>query len=178
MTRTLRATTLALAAALGLAGAGARAQDKAPATYQADVIGANGRPIGRILIRDGTNALILRLAIEAGGLAPGWHGLHLHAVGDCSDPGAFERSGPILNHDGNRHGLLNPEGPNEGDLPNVLANADGSVNAEVSSDTPLNGEGSLRDSNGSALIVHAGEDDHVSQPIGNAGARVACAVIK
>jgi Cu-Zn family superoxide dismutase len=36
----------------------------------------------------------------------------------------------------------------------------------------------LRDADGSALIVHANQDDHVSQPIGGAGARIACAVIK
>ena len=58
------------------------------------------------------------------------------------------------------------------------ANADGSVNAEVSSETPLTGEGGLRDGDGSALIIHANEDDHTSQPIGGAGPRIGCAVIK
>jgi Cu-Zn family superoxide dismutase len=52
------------------------------------------------------------------------------------------------------------------------------VNAEVSSETPLTGEGGLRDGDGSALIIHANEDDHTSQPIGGAGARIGCAVIK
>ena len=121
---------------------------------------------------------MLRLAIRAGGLAPGWHALQFHAVGDCSDAGTFERAKGHVNHDGGKHGFLNPEGPDEGDLPNVYANPDGSANAEVWTDTPLNGEGGLRDRDGSALIVHAGEDDHTTQPIGNAGARVACTVIK
>jgi Cu-Zn family superoxide dismutase len=66
-----------------------------------------------------------------------------------------------------------------GDLPNIYANADGSVNAELSSESiVLGGEEGLRDKDGSALVIHAGEDDHASQPIGNAGARVACSVIK
>jgi Cu/Zn superoxide dismutase len=78
-----------------------------------------------------------------------------------------------------QHGLLNPEGPEEGDLPNIHAAADGSANAELSSESiMLMGPQGLKDSDGSALVIHASEDDHLSQPIGNAGARVACAVIK
>lgn len=183
MTRRLFATTLALAlgagyaplaSAQGASGAGTAT----PQTYEADITGNDGKPIGKIAIRDGANALVMRVTIQPGGLPPGWHGIHFHAVGDCSDPGKFERSKAHVNHDSSKHGLLNAEGPDEGDLPNVYANPDGSVNAEVSSDTPLTGEGGLRDSDGSALIVHANEDDHQTQPIGNAGARVACAVIK
>jgi Cu-Zn family superoxide dismutase len=53
------------------------------------------------------------------------------------------------------------------------------VNAEVSSESvAVTGEEGLRDKDGSALVIHANEDDHTSQPIGNAGPRVACAVIK
>ncbi len=179
MTRTLFATTLALALNGGYAPqALAQGAVAAPQTYEADIVGDEGKPIGRIAIRDGANALVLRVTIQAGGLTPGWHGLHFHAVGDCSDTAKFERAKAHVNHDNAKHGLLNPDGPDEGDLPNVYANADGSVNAEVTSDTPLTGEGALRDSDGSALIVHANEDDHQTQPIGNAGARVGCAVIK
>jgi Cu-Zn family superoxide dismutase len=77
------------------------------------------------------------------------------------------------------HGLLNPDGPDMGDLSNIYANADGSANAEVSSESILlSGEEALRDKDGAALVIHANEDDHTSQPIGNAGDRVACAVIK
>ena len=85
-----------------------------------------------------------------------------------------------LNHDNRKHGLLNGEGPDNGDLPNVFAAADGSVNAELF--TPFarlsGGTTALRKPDGSAFIIHASEDDHATQPIGNAGARVGCAVIK
>ncbi|HBX92207.1 MAG TPA: superoxide dismutase, partial [Hyphomonas sp.] len=37
---------------------------------------------------------------------------------------------------------------------------------------------SLLDEDGSALIIHEAEDDHMTQPIGGAGARVACGVIQ
>ena len=93
--------------------------------------------------------------------------------------GQFQLSKGHVNHENAKHGLLNPEGPDEGDLPNIYANADGSVNAEVSSESVvLTGEQGLKDRDGSALVIHANEDDHTSQPIGNAGARVGCAVIK
>ena len=153
-------------------------QNAAPQTYESKVVNGKGEPIGTATIRDGASALVLRLAIQPGGLPPGWHGIHFHAVADCSDMEKFEKSKAHVNHDQSKHGLLNPEGPDEGDLPNVYANADGSVNAEVSSETPLTGEGGLKDADGSAFIIHANEDDHTSQPIGGAGARLACSVIK
>ena len=156
------------------------AQDKpvAPTTYNAPIVNNKGETIGKIDLRDGANTLVMRVTIQPGGLPPGWHGIHFHAVGSCADTDKFQESKAHVNHDNAKHGLLNPEGPDEGDLPNVYANADGSVNAEVSSDTPLTGEGGLKDNDGSALIIHANEDDHATQPIGNAGARIACAVIK
>jgi Cu-Zn family superoxide dismutase len=84
-----------------------------------------------------------------------------------------------VNHDNSKHGLLNSDGPDSGDLPNIYAAADGSVNAELSSESViLTGEDGLLDGDGSALVIHANEDDHASQPIGNAGPRIACAAIK
>ena len=149
-----------------------------PQTYESPITNGKGESIGTISLRDGANSLVMRVAIKAGGLPPGWHGIHFHAVGDCSDTEKFEKSKAHVNHDQSKHGLLNPDGPDEGDLPNVFANADGSVNAEVSTETPLTGEGGLKDGDGSALVIHAKEDDHTTQPIGGAGPRIGCAVIK
>lgn len=171
----------ALIAMLAMGGfvAPALGQSQTPQTFEEPVLGAKGDTIGKITIRGGANGLLVRMSINAGGLAPGWHGIHFHQVGDCSDPGKFELSKGHMNPTGRQHGLLNPEGPDAGDLPNIYANADGSVNAEVSSTAiHLTGENGLRDTDGSALVIHANEDDQSSQPIGNAGARVACAVIK
>ena len=39
------------------------------------------------------------------------------------------------------------------------------------------GGGAANDAVGRAVIVHADPDDYISQPSGNAGARVACGVI-
>jgi superoxide dismutase, Cu-Zn family len=162
----------------GLA-APALAQQPGVETFEGPILGSKGDNIGKLTIRSGENATVARIIINAGGLSPGWHGVHFHQVGDCSDTGKFELSKGHVNHDDAKHGLLNPDGPEVGDLPNIYANADGSVNVEVSSESVvLSGEEGLKDKDGSALIIHAGEDDHVSQPIGNAGGRVACALIK
>ncbi len=164
--------------AAGLAGP-ALAQQPSVETFEGAIVGSKGNNIGKLTIRSGENASVIRIVIGPGGLSPGWHGAHFHEVGDCSDIGKFELSKGHINPDAAKHGLLNPDGPDMGDLPNIYANADGSVNAEVSSESIiLSGEDGLKDKDGSALVVHAGEDDHTSQPIGNAGARVACAVIK
>ena len=156
----------------------ALAQQASVQTAEAPIVGSKGDPIGKLTIRGGPNATLARVTINAGGLTPGWHGIHFHSVGDCSDAGKFELSKGHVNHENKKHGLLNPDGPDEGDLPNVFANADGSVNAEVATDTPLTGTDGLKDADGSALVIHANEDDHTAQPIGNAGTRVACAVVK
>jgi Cu-Zn family superoxide dismutase len=148
-------------------------------SFEGNIVGAKGQPIGKVTIRSSENATVIRITIGPGGLTPGWHGAHFHQVGDCSDAGQFQLSKGHVNHENAKHGLLNPDGPDEGDLPNLFANADGSVNAEISSEgIVLSGEQSLKDGDGSALVIHANEDDHFNQPIGNAGARVACAVIK
>jgi superoxide dismutase, Cu-Zn family len=148
-------------------------------TRQAPLVGASGKPIGTVTLRGSANATIVRITIEPGGLTPGWHGVHLHATGDCSDIGQFMRARGVVDHVVKSHGLLHPEGPQEGDLPNIYTNPDGSANAEMSSHAVrMLGQTGLVEGDGSALIIHAQEDDHTSQPLGNAGDRVACAVLK
>ena len=174
----MRTALIASLVAAGLA-APALAQQAKIETFEGAILGPKGDNIGKLTIRSGENASVIRIVINPGGLTPGWHGVHLHQVGDCSDPGKYELSKGHVNHSNSKHGLLNPEGPDEGDLPNIYAAADGSVNVEVASLTiRVLGQNGLKDADGSALVIHASEDDHFSQPIGNAGARVACAVIR
>jgi Cu-Zn family superoxide dismutase len=147
-------------------------------TVETALLDGKGEKIGTIVVRGGPRATVARITVQAGGLPPGWHGLHFHAVGDCSDPGKYELSKAHVNHTGAKHGLLNPDGPDAGDLPNLFVAGDGSASAEVSSPTLLTGKEGLRDGDGSAIIIHANADDFTTQPIGGAGARIACAVIK
>lgn len=138
----------------------------------------DGSEIGQAQITQGSTGVLIR--IEATGLTPGWHGAHLHKVGDCSSSD-FTSSGGHINPTGASHGLLNPNGPDAADLPNLFVHEDGSLNAEVFTPTvALSEEGGLPiliDEDGSALVIHANGDDGTTQPIGGAGARVACGVI-
>ncbi|MEM7329611.1 MAG: superoxide dismutase family protein [Pseudomonadota bacterium] len=141
-----------------------------------DIVSGDGVVIGALNILDGPNGVLLEATINPGGLAPGWHGLHLHQVGDCSDIGTFKLSGGHVGKVENGHGLLNPAGPEGGDLPNIWAAADGSAGYEAFSTLTTGAD--LADADGAALIIHVNRDDHLTQPIGGAGPRVACAVIK
>ena len=140
---------------------------------------AQGAEIGTALLTQGPTGLVIR--IEAADLTPGWHGVHIHATGQCEAP--FTSAGAHINHGDPKkpHGLLNAEGPDDGDLPNIHAAADGKVMAEVfTTHARLTAQGPgqwLKDQDGSALVIHANADDHASQPIGGAGDRVACGVI-
>ena len=182
------AAALMIAAPLGLTAACAStveesqlSMNRAPvgATGQAVLINAQGVDIGRVDLRQGPTGLLMK--IEASGLTPGWHGIHIHATGECAAP--FTSSGAHINHGEPKapHGLLNAAGPDDGDLPNVYAGADGKVNAELfTNHARISSQGPgqwLWDQDGSAIIIHANADDHSSQPIGGAGDRVACAAL-
>lgn len=171
----MRLAPLALAAALSLPAAFA-AEMGIMETGFTDLKNAKGEAAGSAIFRPGPKGLLVR--IEATGLTPGWHGIHLHEKGTCDDGGdGFKASGKHAGHgDGISHGLLNPEGPEFGDMPNIYAGADGAAHAEVFlAGATLE---ALFDADGTALIVHANEDDQTSQPIGGAGDRVACGVIQ
>jgi len=147
-------------------------------SHETSMLNNKGQAIGSALFTGGAKWTTIRITFKAGSLTPGWHGIHLHAVGDCSDHDKFQASKGHVNHAGTKHGLLNPDGPDDGDLPNINAAADGSVNAEVATARPLTGANGFKDGDGSALVIHANADDHTSQPIGGAGDRIACGVVK
>lgn len=146
------------------------------AVARATILGAEGTEIGWAKFEQGPTGLLIRMEIGAGGLTPGWHGLHLHETGDCSDVGAFQLSGGHHGKEAGAHGLMNPDlGPEPGDLPNLWAAADGSAGYEAF--TMLTELVPALGGDGLSLIIHANEDDHRSQPIGGAGPRVACGVV-
>ena len=179
-----------LAAALALV-AGACAQTAIPAPSPPTTLGAlpvataslktaSGDDAGSVTAYRGPLGLLLR--VEGKRWPAGWHGVHLHTVGSCEAP-AFTSAGAHVNHPetARPHGLLNANGgPDLGDLQNIHAGADGSAHAEVylaGGSLDMRGR-DLLDADGLSFVVHAQADDHVSQPIGGAGDRIACGVFQ
>ena len=119
----------------------------------------------------------VRVVVYAQGLAPGReHGFHIHEAGDCSS-GDGESAKGHFNPFGKPHGRPGGGERHAGDMPSLRA--DGSGNAKLYTELDLMsvtpGPTSVV---GRGLIVHADPDDYKTQPTGNAGARLACAVIR
>jgi Cu-Zn family superoxide dismutase len=144
------------------------------------LINALGAPIGNVRAWQTAGGVTFR--IDAVGLPPGTHGIHVHSVGRC-DPPDFASAGPHWNPTARKHGMHNPQGPHAGDLPNVEVDANGVLGATLtlpnaSLVAPPGAPGALLDADGAALVIHAQADDYVTDPSGNSGPRIACAVIR
>jgi Cu-Zn family superoxide dismutase len=123
------------------------------------------------------------LRINASGLPAGIHGAHVHSVGRC-DRRDFSTAGPHWDLSGRAHGKANPRGPHDGDLGNLSVGADGRLAVDVlipGAVLPVKGAASgqkvMMDADGAALIIHAQADDELTDPSGNSGDRIACAVL-
>lgn len=121
----------------------------------------------------------VHLGISVAGLSPGEHGMHIHESGACAPPG-FESAGGHLNPGSKQHGLLNPDGPHAGDLPNLVVEADGSADTTLAVSASLLSKGpeSVLGAQPRAFVIHADPDDQVTDPSGNSGSRVVCGVIE
>ncbi|MCY3818451.1 MAG: superoxide dismutase family protein [Gammaproteobacteria bacterium] len=158
--------------------AGTAMADEMQPAATAVFINPAGETIGEASLWQGPHGVLIH--VDVAGLSPGKHAIHLHAVGACKPD--FGASGGHINPDGAKHGLLNPEGPDKGDLPNIYASDAGKAQAELYTTAvyvveSIAGAAPLLDGDGSALVIHAKGDDHVTQPIGGAGGRVGCGVI-
>lgn len=114
---------------------------------------------------------------EITGLKPNAeHGFHIHEKGDCSSPDGLSAGGHF-NPGGKPHGHLAANEHHAGDMPNLKADASGRATATFELSTVSVGTGAPNDIVGKAVIVHRDPDDYKSQPVGNAGPRLACGVI-
>ena len=119
----------------------------------------------------------VHVVIYVQGLKPGQeHGLHIHEVGDCSSGDGMSTKGHFNPH-GKPHARHDSAERHAGDLPSLKAEKNGRAKVDVMLDVITVGAGPASVV-GRGLIVHADPDDYKTQPTGNAGARIACGVIR
>jgi superoxide dismutase, Cu-Zn family len=136
------------------------------------LVNASGQSIGSVRAWQTAGGVTFRL--DASALPHGVHGVHVHSVGRC-DPPEFTSAGGHWNPANRKHGMNNPAGPHAGDMPNVEVAANGVLGATIT--LPGANMAGLLDADGAALVLHAAADDYATDPSGNSGARIACAVI-
>jgi superoxide dismutase, Cu-Zn family len=141
---------------------------------------AQGKSVGTVILWDHADAegrgVGMELHLE--NLPPGEHALHFHREPKCEAPD-FKSAGPHFNPDLKKHGLDNPEGHHNGDNPNFTVGANGKAKFRATNKDVTMGEDlrSLFSSGGTSIVIHAKPDDQKTDPVGNAGDRIACGVI-
>ena len=145
----------------------------------ATLVNGQGTKIGQVTLYQWRGKVTV--AGRARGLAPGFHGFHVHAVGKCEGP-AFTTAGGHFKIGMQSHGA------HAGDMPSLLVDADGRASAAFETDRFTISQ--LRDADGSAVMVHAGPDNFANIPprygtadqetldTGDSGGRAACGVIR
>ncbi|MGH7629466.1 MAG: superoxide dismutase family protein [Gemmatimonadales bacterium] len=172
MIRILPVVLFALAA--GCAGRAAEPATVA-ATRTASMLDSAGTAVGSASLLESRRGPLLVLKLQ--GISPGTHGLHVHAAGSCEKP-RFESAGAHLNPTNRKHGARNPAGPHAGDLPNVRARADGTVDTTLTLSGDLLAPAALgTGAPARALVLHAKADDLMTDPSGNSGDRIVCGVL-
>ena len=161
-----------MAALVAGCATGARAASEASPMAWAELRNASGASVGSALLRQENGRV--RIVVQASGLAPGRHGIHVHSVGQCEAP-AFQSAGAHFNPSGAPHAGPDDAKRHVGDLGNIKADASGTARYKrVDKLITLSGTNSII---GRSIIVHAKADDLKTQPSGDAGDRIGCGVI-
>jgi Cu-Zn family superoxide dismutase len=174
----LAAAALATGIGAALASGGDDDERSGRPTAATTIYDASGKRVGVAFFRERRGKVAVTTAVW--NLAPGFHGFHVHGVGECVAP--YTSAGGHFNPTGGDHG------DHAGDLPSLLVNKDGT--GELHFTTDRFSLDDLFDADGSALMVHADRDNYANIPAryggpdadtlatGDAGGRVACGVIE
>ena len=138
--------------------------------------GADGALLGSVMVSEDPGGLVMNVSAIA--MPAGVHGIHLHEKGLCEGP-KFASAGAHWNPGAKQHGRDNPAGPHVGDLANLTVAADGTAKSSipVAGVKTASGAMMLADADGTALVIHAKADDYKTDPSGDSGDRIACAVL-
>jgi superoxide dismutase, Cu-Zn family len=148
----------------------------------ARLVDAAGERVGKVWFKERGRSGEVAVFATVQDLPPGFHGFHVHAVGDCTGP-TFTSAGGHHNPDDANHG------DHAGDLPTLLVNADGSGMLATVTDRFSLAE--LKEGDGSAVMVHELPDNYANIPdryapepdeetlsTGDAGSRLACGELR
>jgi len=143
---------------------------------EAVIEGKSGSKLtGHAMFVQKKNLVTLELTLE--NAPPGLHAVHLHEKGDCSAPDATS-AGPHWNPTSMAHGEWGHNPFHHGDIGNVEVGKDGKGRTTLETELWSIGGPPVGDILGRAIVVHAGPDDFVTQPTGNAGGRIGCGVVR
>lgn len=164
--------------ALCCAALAVQAAEPPTQTATAAFIDARGKAVGAATLKQTPHGVLIEAHLE--GIPAGEHAFHIHETGKCDPASGFESAGDHFAPRDKQHGYMAEGGPHAGDMPNQLAAKNGMLHASlINPEVTLSaGPASLLDADGASLVVHAKRDDYSSQPSGDAGDRIACAVVK
>ena len=197
----------ACAGLIALAGAGFVTAQEAPRSSisAVGIINADGLQIGTVIGSETGGALTLTVTVS--NLPPGEHGVHIHETGSCEPPfdsagGHFNPDGTmhgpgsatiVVQEQAPEEGEATPEAEpavaaspvantesHAGDLGNITIDDSGRISVAITTSSVTlapDQPNSLADADGSALVIHAGADDLHTDPSGESGDRIACAVL-
>lgn len=147
-------------------------------TATAELKNIEGAVIGAAHITQSPHGVLVHIRVSD--LAAGAKGVHFHSKAHCAADTGFKSSHGHHGEGDGEHGLLNAAGPGMGDLGNIYVGENGVGEMQFfKTGVFLDGDDlPLLDEDGTAIVIHAEEDDQVTQPIGGAGARIACGLVQ
>ncbi len=146
-------------------------------TATAEMKSLDGKDLGWVKLEQTPAGVLLTAKLKD--MPAGLHAFHIHQTGSCEAP--FKSAGGHFNPKGLKHGIYTEGGKHAGDMPNIHVPENGELMVEVLNPDVTLTKGpldSLMDTDGAAVVIHAGGDDYKTDPAGAAGDRIACGVIK
>ncbi|MES2393749.1 MAG: superoxide dismutase family protein [Acidobacteriota bacterium] len=164
--------------AVGLMVTGA-ATAAGPKEVKVKLKNSGGQDAGTVTFKTVKNGVKVHISLQ--NVTFGEHAVHIHEHAACDAPD-FKSAGGHFNPDMKHHGFDNPMGHHNGDMPkNVMVDENHMGEAtfvlnSISLDPAA--ANSIFANGGTSVVVHEHADDEKSDPSGNAGNRIACAVVK